>query len=294
MRKKILVTGANGQLGQSIAKFVSTYKDLEFTFVTQEKLEFDPLENIDAFFQDKVFDVVVNCAAYTAVDKAETEYELANLVNHLAVKRIAEICKAKDMSLIHISTDYVFNGKNYRPYVETDLTEPLNVYGVTKLKGEQAIQEINPNGVIIRTGWVYSEFGNNFVKTMLRLGKERDCLSIIFDQVGTPTYASDLAKAVMVIVIAESSMLNESNQATCIYHYSNEGVTSWYDFAQTIFDLANINCQVDAIETKDYPVPAKRPYYSLLNKDKIKQTYGVKIPYWEKSLSVFVKEFLAP
>jgi len=288
MRKRILVTGANGQLGQSIAKFISTYKDLEFTFVTQKELEFDPLENIDIFFQDKEFDVVVNCAAYTAVDKAETEYELANLVNHLAVKKIAEICKAKNINLIHISTDYVFNGKNYRPYVETDITGPLNVYGETKLKGEQALQEINPNGLIIRTGWVYSEFDNNFVNTMLRLGKEKNQLNVVSDQVGTPTYASDLAETILNVM--QHSEFEGQKMNSNIYHYSNEGVVSWYDFAKAIFELGEINCKVIPIETKNYPTPAKRPLYTLMNKTKIKNTFDIAIHYWKDSLKISFKK----
>jgi len=288
MRKKILITGANGQLGQSIAKYVSTYKDLEFTFVTRKELEFDDLKNIDVFFQDKVFDVVVNCAAYTAVDKAEAEHELANIVNHLAVKRISEICKAKNISLIHISTDYVFNGKNYRPYVETDVTEPLNVYGKTKLKGEQALQEINPNGMVIRTGWVHSEFGNNFVNTMLRLGKEKDKLRVIFDQVGSPTYASDLAKVILNII--KQSKFKELNLRSNTYHYSNEGVASWYDFTKAVFEIGEISCNIMPVETKNYTTPAERPLYSLMNKEKIKNTFDISIPYWKDSLKACLVE----
>ncbi|RDH81214.1 MAG: dTDP-4-dehydrorhamnose reductase [endosymbiont of Galathealinum brachiosum] len=288
MRKRILVTGANGQLGQSIAKLVSANKDLDFTFVTQKELEFDPLENIDVFFQGKVFDVVVNCAAYTAVDKAETEYELANLVNHLAVKRIAEICKTKDINLIHISTDYVFNGRNFQPYIEADATDPLNVYGKTKLAGEQVLQEINPKGIIIRTSWVYSEFDKNFVNTMLRLGKEKNQINIVSDQVGTPTYARDLAEAILNVI--QHSKFEDQTVISNIYHYSNEGVASWYDFTKAIFEFEQINCNVLPIETKKYLTPAKRPLYSLMSKIKIKDIFDIEIPYWKDALERCLKQ----
>ncbi len=262
MRERILVTGKTGQLGLSIAKLAPYYPQYEFTFVGRDVLDLSQSNNITEYFQSKKYDVIINCAAYTEVDKAESEPELANQINHLAVRQLAKIAKEQGAVLIHISTDYVFNGQNYKPYVETDFVDPINVYGQTKLKGEQAILEIRPKGVIIRTSWLYSEFGNNFVKTMLRLGEERDSLNVIYDQVGSPTYAGDLAKAVVDII---SCNIGLDEKLLPIYHYSNEGVCSWYDFAKIIFELRNINCNVNPIETKNYPKPAKRALYSVLN-----------------------------
>ena len=281
--RAILVTGSTGQLGQSIKAIVADYPDYEFVFANRQQLDLSYETSITNFFEDQAFDIIINCAAHTAVDKAESEPELANQVNHLAVQKLANIAKQKNTKLIHISTDYVFNGKQYRPYVETDTIEPQGVYGQTKLSGEQAIQNtLKNNAIIIRTSWVYSEYGNNFVKTMLKFGQERDSLNVISDQVGTPTYAKDLAKAIMSIV--QGGAFKQVDFKTSIVHFSNEGACSWYDFAKMIFELANIQCQVNAIETKDYPTPAKRPHYSVLNKAKIKQTYNVAIPYWKDSL----------
>lgn len=292
--KSILVTGANGQLGKSIKRHTSLYSGFNFVFVSREELDLSSSYAIAEFFADKAFDVIINCAAYTAVDKAESEPELADQINHQAVKTLAEIAKQNDTLLIHVSTDYVFNGESFKPYQEEQATDPQGVYGLTKLKGEQALLEIEPAGSIVRTSWVYSEFGNNFVKTMLRLGQERDQLGVIFDQVGTPTYAGDLAQAILEMLnfkLDSDSQVDtkmpkhaEGNGAVEIYHYSNEGVCSWYDFAKTIFELSNIDCTVNPIETKDYPTPAKRPHYSVLNKSKIKQSFGIEIPYWKDSL----------
>jgi dTDP-4-dehydrorhamnose reductase len=289
--KCILVTGKNGQLGQSILSLIGSYPLSTFTFVDREALDLSSSESIERYFKDKKFDVIINCAAYTAVDKAETESGLADQINHLAVKQLAQIAKKQDATFIHLSTDYVFNGQNYKPYEETDKTDPQSVYGLSKLKGEQALQAINPKGIIIRTSWVYSEYGNNFVKTMLRLGKEKEQLGIIFDQVGTPTYAGDLAKAVLDIVKSNKLEEVENNEANSnnIFHYSNEGVCSWYDFAKTIFEFSGIECQVSPIETRDYPTPAKRPHYSLMNKAKIKNTFAISIPYWKDSLQMCVQ-----
>lgn len=297
MLKKILVTGKDGQLGQSLSALKKEYPLLDMTFVGREELDLSDATSINKYFKERDFDVIINCAAYTVVDKAESEPELADQINHLAVKQLAEIAKQQECVLIHISTDYVFNGQNYKPYIETDETDPQSVYGDTKLKGELAIKAINPRGCIIRTSWVYSEFGNNFVKTMQRLGSERDQLNVIFDQIGTPTYAGDLAECILQIVNDEFSMINENkqtsnpvdepriqNQKSKIYHYSNEGVCSWYDFAKTIFELSNIQCEVNPIETKDYPTPAIRPHYSLMNKAKIKANLNLTIPYWKDSL----------
>ena len=294
MTKRILVTGKSGQLGQSIQKLVIQHSTLNtqhsFTFVGRDELDLSSSKSIREYFTDKSFDVIINCAAYTAVDKGESESELAEQINHLAVKQLAEIAKKQNAYLVHVSTDYVFNGQNYRPYIETDEVTPQGMYGLTKLKGEQAMQEIAPAGCIIRTSWVYSEYGNNFVKTMLRLGAERDNLNVIFDQVGSPTYAGDLASAILAILNVEFSRLNELEKADIqhsslnIYHYSNEGVCSWYDFAKAIFELSNTQCQVSPIETNDYPTPATRPHYSLMNKAKIKHAFNLVVPYWRESL----------
>lgn len=283
--KHILVTGKDGQLGQSVQALIQNYPQDDFTFVDRMALDLSSSESIERYFNDKTFDVIINCAAYTAVDKAESEPDLANQINHLAVKQLAKIAQHQDAMLIHLSTDYIFNGQNYQPYIESDATDPQSIYGLTKLKGEQAIQAINPQGCVIRTSWVYSEFGNNFVKTMRRLGSERDQLNVIFDQVGTPTYAGDLAQAILEIISSGASLTENE-----IYHFSNEGVCSWYDFAKTIFEFSGIDCNVSPIETKDYPTPAKRPHYSLMNKAKIKQAFGIEIPYWKDSLKVCLQK----
>lgn len=289
MRKRVLVTGKTGQLGLSIAKLARYYPQYEFTFVGRDVLDLSQSNNITEYFQSKKYDVIINCAAYTEVDKAESEPELANQINHLAVRQLAKIAKEQGVVLIHISTDYVFNGQNHKPYVETDCVDPINVYGKTKLLGEQAIFDVQPKGVIIRTSWLYSEFGNNFVKTMLRLGEERNSLNLIFDQVGSPTYAGDLAKAIIDII---SSEFKSSEIVSEVYHYSNEGTCSWYDFAKMIFEVRAIKCKINSIEVKDYPTVAERPHYSVLKKDKIKQGYGLKVPYWQESLRLCLRKLL--
>ena len=282
MPKSILVTGANGQLGSELQQLAPLHPELHFTFITRQELDLSAIDTIRAWFANKHFDVIINCAAYTAVDKAETEPDLAHAINGTAVANLATITKAQHSSLIHVSTDYVFAGQNYRPYQETDPTDPQGLYGASKLAGEQALLSINPaKSVIIRTAWVYSQFGNNFVKTMLRLGKERAELGVIYDQVGSPTSARDLAAAILSII--EHPKL-ASLTGTEIYHYSNEGVCSWYDFAKAIFSYSGLSCLVKPLETKDYPTPAKRPHYSLLNKAKIKHDFEITIPYWQDSL----------
>ncbi len=288
MNKKILVTGSNGQLGSELKALSSNYKDYDFTFVDRTALDLSNLCKMEDFFDTKTFDVIINCAAYTAVDKAENDTESANTVNNKGVNLLSKIAKNKGISLIHISTDYVFDGKNFSPYLETDKINPQSVYGKTKSDGEEAILKVGAkNTIIIRTSWVYSSFGNNFVKTMLRLGKEKDELGVIFDQIGTPTYARDLAKSILDIIA------NLHNEAPEIYHYSNEGVCSWYDFAKTIFELSHIQCKVNPIETSQYPTPAQRPYYSLLNKSKIKKHFKLEIPYWKKSLSDCITKIIS-
>ncbi|WP_434637367.1 dTDP-4-dehydrorhamnose reductase [Sulfurimonas sp. NW7] len=279
----ILVTGANGQVGSELRELSKKYA-YNFFFTDRDSLDITDKVAVEVFVVKNKIDTIINAAAYTAVDKAEEERENADKVNHLAVKYLAEVAKDKNIKLIHISTDYVFDGKNYKPYTEEDTTNPQGVYGVTKLAGENALREINPkNSVIIRTSWVYSSFGANFVKTMLRLGKERESLGVIFDQVGTPTYAKDFAQVILDI------LPKIKNDTVAIYNYSNEGVLSWYDFAKEIMRMAKIECEINPIETKEYPTPATRPHYSLLNKAKIKSIFDISIPYWKDSLDSCLK-----
>ncbi|KAG2738536.1 dTDP-6-deoxy-L-mannose-dehydrogenase [Suillus brevipes Sb2] len=280
----ILVTGSNGQVGSELHELSSNYT-YNFFFTDRGSLDITDPQALSECIELNNISTIINTAAYTAVDKAQNDENTANLVNHLAVKNLALIAKEKSIQLIHISTDYVFDGTNHQPYKECDITNPNSIYGSTKLAGENAIISINPkNSIIIRTSWVYSSYGTNFVKTMIRLGKERDELGVIFDQVGTPTYAKDLAKAILNIVPKIDLTTVE------IYNYSNEGVLSWYDFAKEIMRMAKLNCKVNPIETKDYPTPAKRPHYSLLNKSKIKEDFNLEIPYWKDSLRYLIKE----
>ena len=276
----ILVTGASGQLGSEI-KFLSQNYPYHFFFTDKNELDITKKEDIEKFVKENDIDLIINCAAYTAVDKAEEEKELADLINHKAVKYLSDISKENNIILIHISTDYVFDGKQYTPYKEDDKTNPKGIYGLTKLKGEEAFINSGAKGIIIRTSWVYSTLGHNFVKTMLRL-KDRKELGVVFDQIGTPTYARDLAKAILEIIDKNYEKLN--NFKAEIFHYSNEGVCSWYDFAKAIFEIKDIDIKINPIETKDYPTPAKRPHYSVLNKSKIKKEFDIKISYWRESL----------
>jgi len=286
---RILVTGKNGQLGQSIHEIITNNEQAnEFIFADRGELDFSQNDNITKYFEENNFDVIVNCAAYTAVDKAESEIELANQINHIAIEKIATIAQKNNIKLIHVSTDYVFDGESSRPYIETDKTNPINVYGKTKLAGEQALQKLmSTNAIIIRTSWVYSEYGNNFVNTMLRLGKERDELSVVSDQTGSPTYATDLAGAILEII--QNKEFNEVDQATQVYHYSNEGGISWHEFAKEILEMAGLDCKVSPIITEQYPTLAKRPKSVLMNKDKIIQKFFIEIPSWKKSLKSFMK-----
>ena len=293
---RILVTGKNGQLGQSINKIVNTgngknnyQQDNEFIFVGREELDLSKKESIASYFDNNNFDVIINCGAYTAVDRAEEEQNLTNQVNHLAIKQLARIAKEQKAKLIHISTDYVFDGTGSKPYKETDKTNPINVYGKTKLAGEKALQEIMPtNAMIIRTSWVYSEYGNNFVKTMLRLGKERNEINVVSDQIGSPTYATDLAKAILKII--DNRDYQDKDKATEIYHHSNKGEISWYDFTKEIFKLAKIDCKVNPITTQQYPTPAKRPKNTLMSCKKIQNIYGVTPVKWNECLFWLVNE----
>mgnify|MGYP006391632343 FL=1 len=274
----ILVTGSNGQLGSEIKSISSDYS-YNFFFTDRNNIDITSKDSIKEFCQTNSINVIINCAAYTAVDKAQSDIENADLVNRKAVKKLSIVAKELDIKLIHISTDYVFDGKNFKPYVEEFQTNPQSIYGKTKLDGENEMRDINPkNSIIIRTSWIYSYYGNNFVKTMLRLGKEKEELGVIFDQIGTPTYAKDLAKIILDIVP------QIDNQKVEIYNYSNEGVLSWYDFAKEIMKMAKLNCKINPIETFQYPTPAKRPHFSLLNKSKIKSTFNIEIPYWKDGL----------
>lgn len=278
--KHLLVTGANGQLGQAIRVLAESHPTYRFYFTDIETLDICNKEAVTSFIQSNRINYILNCAAYTAVDKAEQEEDKATLVNKEAVRILGEAAHLAGAKMIHISTDYVFNGMGCFPYTENDIPAPVSAYGRTKLAGERVLQDVCPAAVIIRTSWLYSEFGNNFVKTMIRLGKEREKLSVVFDQVGTPTYAGDLAKAMLAVVDSDQS----NGFTPGVYHYSNEGVCSWYDFALKIMLLSGANCQVEPIETKDYPTPTERPAFSVLNKAKIKKRYTITIPHWEESL----------
>ncbi|MBC8321190.1 MAG: dTDP-4-dehydrorhamnose reductase [Bacteroidetes bacterium] len=281
----ILITGSNGQLGSEIKDIAYQFPDYNFIFTDVDELDLTNSKEVDLFFSNCDISVCINCAAYTAVDKAEVDRSLAMLINYNAVENLVQICNKNDALLIHISTDYVFNGQNFKPYVENDPPAPDSYYGLTKIKGEEAVLENSNKAIIIRTSWLYSSYGNNFVKTMIRLGRERDELGVVVDQIGTPTYAADLAKAILLIVQKVGN-----DEIKEIYHYSNEGAISWYDFAKAIMYISNINCKVNAIESKDFHSKANRPYYSVLNKAKIKTDFQIEVPYWIDSLKVMIKK----
>ena len=286
MHNNILITGAKGQLGREL-QFLIEQKNYDlpqatFYFTDRDALDICDEDELQAYIDAHTIDTIINCAAYTNVDKAEEDEALAFAINSTAVKNMATIAKEKEIRLIHISTDYVFDGKSYRPIDENTPTHPDGVYARSKLEGENAIRALSLKGaIIIRTSWVYSSFGSNFVHTMLRLGKERDALNVVCDQIGTPTYARDLAKSILDI-LKDTSVSKE----VITYHYSNEGVCSWYDFAHAIFELEDIACALTPISTEQYPTPAKRPHYSVLNKDKIKNDYPIDIPHWRDSLKI--------
>jgi dTDP-4-dehydrorhamnose reductase len=278
----VLVTGANGQLGQSLQFIATNYPEIDFVFCSSS--DFDITNEIvcgDEF--DRVEpDYCINAAAYTAVDKAESEPEKAHLINVIGARNLAEVCKKHNTTLLYISTDFVFDGSKNIPYTETDIPNPTGVYGQTKLDGEKAVQSVLENYYIIRTSWVYSQFGNNFMKTMLRLSSERDSISVVNDQIGTPTNAVDLAAALLTIILSRKEEFG-------IYNFSNEGQCSWYDFAQNIFEYNNVSIDLKPIPTSSFPTPANRPKYSVLDKKKIKETFDLKIKNWQeplKSLSI--------
>ncbi len=275
--KKVLVTGAKGQLGSEIKVLAPNYPNFDFIFTDIDDFPLDEAQKIIENFNTIQPDIVINCAAYTAVDKAEQDAETANAINHLAIATLATLCKNSGAKLVHISTDYVFDGKSPIAYQEEDATGPKSVYGSTKLAGEIACLKNNPDSIIIRTAWVYSEFGNNFVKTMLRLMTDRESISVVNDQIGSPTYAADLAQVILTIIAAPVWHKG-------IYHYSNEGEISWYDFAKDIKEIAGKSCEVNGIPASDYPTPAERPAYSLLDKSKIKTVYGIEVPNYKDSL----------
>ena len=286
--KNILVTGAYGQLGNEVRILSANYPEYNFMFTDVDSLDItDKNELIDIVTGNDIR-YIINCAAYTAVDKAEDDSELCEKINATAVKNLGLVAAEAGAGIIHVSTDYVFDGTSCRPYSEEMPTKPCSVYGKTKLKGEKNLLKACPNAIIIRTAWLYSPFGNNFVKTMIKLGSERESLNVIFDQVGTPTYALDLADAILK---AMDQTIDTEHDKGGVYHFSNEGVCSWYDFTIKIHEIAGIKtCKVNPIETKDYPTKAARPHYSVLNKSKIKQAFNITIPHWESSLKNCIKE----
>ena len=277
MKFNILITGCNGQLGNELQLLEQQYPEHRFLNTDVQELDITDQRAIEAFVEDNNIDGIVNCAAYTAVDKAEENEALCTLLNAEAPAWLAHAIGRRGGWMIQVSTDYVFDGTRHTPYTEDEETCPDSVYGRTKLVGELNVLKLCPKSVIIRTAWLYSSFGNNFVKTMIRLGKERTELGVIFDQIGTPTYARDLAKTIMAII--------EKGIVPGTYHFSDEGVCSWYDFTKAIHRMAGItSCQVRPLHTSEYPTPANRPHYSVLDKTKIKNTYGIEIPHWEESL----------
>lgn len=276
-KPKIIVTGANGQLGNEILASSAFYPEFEFLFLSKEALNIYEIDALESYFQSQKPQYCINCAAYTAVDRAESEKEIAFRINGEAAGLLANVCNAFNTKFIHISTDYVFNGTASAPYKEEDEIDPVNAYGASKLKGEEMVMKHNKSSIIIRTSWVYSEFGNNFVKTMMRLMKTKEKISVVNDQYGSPTYAADLARTII-------SIIRSSDWVPGIYHYSNEGVITWYNFAVAIKELTASNCQIIPIPTAEYPTPAKRPGYSVFDTGKIRSVYSITIPQWKESL----------
>jgi dTDP-4-dehydrorhamnose reductase len=283
----ILVTGSNGQLGNELKVLASSLSQAKFLFHDVDTLDITNFESLSLFFKENKPSVIVNCAAYTAVDKAESEVEKAFLINDSAVENIAKIASKFLCKIIHISTDYVFDGFGNKPYEEGDLTNPISIYGKSKLAGEQHLIML-PNAMIIRTAWLYSTFGNNFVKTMIRLGKEKKEIKVVFDQIGSPTYAADLAQVIIEILKQNKTGYFKPG----IYHFSNEGACSWFDLASEIMFESRLNCKVAPIETHDYPTPVKRPAFSVFNKAKIKKTFNISIPWWKDSLNICLEKMI--
>lgn len=279
----VLVTGSKGQLGNEIQVLAPAYPQFNFIFTDVEELDICKREAVDGFFSENKIDFLINCAAYTAVDKAEDDEEKCYQINKDAVGYLGEASARHGVKMLHVSTDYVFDGKSYIPYTEDAPVSPATMYGRSKAEGEQRLVSVLQSAVIVRTSWLYSSFGHNFVKTMLKLGRERKRLQVVFDQVGTPTYAADLADALLQIISAAELVPG-------IYHYSNEGVCSWYDFALAVFKSAKIVCDVLPIESKEYPTKTPRPHYSVLNKQKVKSAYNLRIAHWEDSLNRCVQK----
>lgn len=282
--KKILVTGGNGQLGSELKKIVEKGTPDKYTFIDIQDLDLLQQEEVNQYFSNNHFDIIINCAAYTAVDKAEEERDIADKVNGDIVKILAEQANMQNAALVHVSTDFIFDGSKSTPYTENDKPSPQSAYAKSKVLGEKMFIDFAKKGFLIRTSWLYSEYGNNFVKTIMKYGKERDELKVVFNQVGTPTYAFDLANAIMAGIDSAYDMNNCE-----IFHFSNEGVASWYDFAVAIIQIAGINCKIYPIEAKDYPLPAERPSFSVMNKQKIKKIFNIEIPYWRDSLELCIK-----
>jgi dTDP-4-dehydrorhamnose reductase len=288
-KPKILVTGGNGQLGKEIRELASSFSQFEFVFLSREDMPIQNFELVRVFFDSIKPDYCINCAAYTAVDKAESEKDLAFQINGEAVGVLAAICKEHDTKFIHVSTDYVFNGEADYPYTENFPTDPINAYGASKLEGEKQAQQLNPDCIIIRTSWVYSSFGKNFVKTMIRVMSEKDEITVVNDQIGSPTYAADLAETILRII--ESFHTHHSPLTVHgIFNFSNEGIISWYEFAKAIKEIINCPCEIKPITTSQYPTPAKRPSYSVLDKTKIQKTFGVELKDWKESLAICIEK----
>lgn len=284
--KNILITGANGQLGNCLRDLAAAYQDkYRFFYTDVEELDITDAAAIDRYVTDNQIHVIINAAAYTAVDKAEDDVDMAYKLNRDAVRNLAEVAKTHNCLLVHISTDYVFSGEACHPYKEDDTPAPKSVYGASKLAGEQAIEESGCRAIIIRTSWLYSEYGHNFVKTMLKLGCERSEVSVVCDQIGGPTYAGDLAKVIMALVTKD-----DQQNGVQFYHFANEGTISWYDFAKAIMEITGNGCQVKSIFTGEYPAKAARPAYSVFNLRKVKEKIGISIPYWRDSLILIINK----
>lgn len=287
-KPKILVTGANGQLGKELRDLASSYPQFEFVFLSREDMPIDRFELVRNFFNTLKPSYCINCAAYTAVDRAESEKELAFQINGEAVGVLAAVCKAHNTRFVHISTDYVFNGEATYPYTENFPTDPINVYGASKLEGEKQAMQLDPGSIIIRTSWVYSSHGKNFVKTMMRLMGEKNAVNVINDQLGSPTYAADVAELILKII--SDTQLSSSNWRPGIYNFSNEGIITWYDFAMAIKEITDGSCDIKPISTSEYPTPAKRPAYSVLDKTKIQRSFNVPLKDWRKSLQTCIEK----
>ncbi len=282
----ILVTGGQGQLGTALQELAGEYGLYHFTFIDIRELDLTDNVSIARFMNNNRFDGIINCAAYTAVDRAESEPQLASILNSGVPQQLAGIARQKGQWMIHISTDYVFDGQNHRPYVESDPTNPDSEYGRTKLEGEKAVISSGVHGLILRTSWLYSGSGTNFAKTIFTKGREKGELKVVQDQIGTPTYARDMARMILDI-IPEMKLLEKPE----LYHFSNEGVASWYDFAKAVVEFGEITCKIHPVETKDYPTPAVRPFYSVLSKSKIRDRFGIVIPFWRDSLKECISKY---